>query len=76
MERDGLVVRKRLPSDARRSWVAASAKGLALVSALSGDIESQYQEVSDHLGADRLQALYAILDDLIDMNEVTDVSEP
>ena len=76
MERDGLVLRKRLPSDARRSWVAASAKGLALVSALSGDIESQYQEVSDHLGADRLQALYAILDDLIDMNEVTDVSEP
>ena len=75
MERDGLVVRKRSTRDARRFWVAASPKGLALVGALSVEIEFQYQEVSVHLGAERLTELYAMLDDLIEMKEGTDVTE-
>ena len=74
MERDGLIVRQRLASDGRRSWVGASPKGLALVSALSIEIESQYQEVSDLLGAERMRQLYEMLDNLIGMKEGADVA--
>jgi homoprotocatechuate degradation regulator HpaR len=69
MVRDGLVARARSRVDARRWVVSATVKGQGLIHALSHDIEAQYAVVESRLGAQRLAALYATLDDLIAMTE-------
>ena len=65
MERDGLLTRQRSAEDARRSVVRATDVGLALADALSGTVESQYEDLEAHLGKARLQQLYGLLDELI-----------
>ena len=45
MARDGWVTRERSAHDARRSVVRITAEGLALVGALSADIEAQYADL-------------------------------
>ena len=65
MERDGLVTRQRSAEDARRSLVHATAQALALADGLSHAIESQYEDLADHLGRARLTQLYGLLDELI-----------
>ncbi len=69
MERDGLVQRARDPQDQRRSVVQATAKGLALVETLSQSIEAHYQWLERGLGKDKLGQLYALLDELIALEE-------
>ena len=63
MERDGLVTRQRSAEDARRSLVHATAQALALADGLSHAIESQYEDLADHLGRARLTQLYGLLDE-------------
>lgn len=69
MERDGLVRRARDPQDQRRTVVQATAKGLQLVDTLSQSIEAHYQRLERGLGKEKLGQLYALLDELIALEE-------
>jgi homoprotocatechuate degradation regulator HpaR len=69
MERDGLVQRARDPQDQRRTVVQATPKGLKLVATLSQSIEAHYQRLERGLGKDKLTQLYALLDELIALEE-------
>jgi homoprotocatechuate degradation regulator HpaR len=65
MERDGLIERERDASDQRRTVVRATAKGLESVGTLSHTIEAHYRWMERRLGKDKLQQLYALLDEVI-----------
>jgi homoprotocatechuate degradation regulator HpaR len=69
MERDGLISRARCPQDARRTVVRATEAGLALVQSLSETIEAHYAWMEERLGAARLAQLYALLDDVIALEQ-------
>ncbi|MBU6225121.1 MAG: homoprotocatechuate degradation operon regulator HpaR [Burkholderiales bacterium] len=68
MERDGLIERERDARDQRRTVVRATAKGLQSVHILSQTIEAHYQRMEERLGNDKLQELYALLDEVIDLD--------
>jgi homoprotocatechuate degradation regulator HpaR len=69
MERDGLISRSRCPQDARRTVVRATEAGLALVHSLSDSIEAHYTWMEARLGKARLAQLYALLDDVIALEQ-------
>ncbi|WP_395055037.1 homoprotocatechuate degradation operon regulator HpaR [Polaromonas sp.] len=69
MERDGLIRRARDPADQRRSVVEATDKGMKLVSTLSQTIEAHYAWMETSLGKDKLAQLYALLDEVIDLEQ-------
>lgn len=69
MERDGLIRRARDPEDQRRSVVEATPQGLALVQSLSRAIEAYYARMEKSLGKQKLTALYALLDELIELEK-------
>jgi homoprotocatechuate degradation regulator HpaR len=69
MERDGLIQRERDPADQRRTVVAATPKGLRLVEKLSLSIESHYAWMDKALGTEKLTQLYALLDELIELEQ-------
>jgi homoprotocatechuate degradation regulator HpaR len=68
MERDGLIKRTRDAQDARRTQVAATAKGKRMVQKLSESIEQHYATMEQKLGKAQLVQLYALLDAVIAMN--------
>lgn len=76
MERDGLISRARCPNDARRTVVRATAAGLALVATLSQTIEAHYAWVESQLGKPKLTQLYALLDELIALEQPADLAGP
>jgi homoprotocatechuate degradation regulator HpaR len=67
MERDGLVRRERDAQDQRRSVVEATPKGLRLVEKLSRMIEEHYGWMEKSLGKQKLVELYALLDEVIEL---------
>jgi homoprotocatechuate degradation regulator HpaR len=69
MERDGLVRRERDPTDQRRTVVEATPKGRRMVERLSSTIENHYQWLEVSLGKDKLSHLYALLDELIELEQ-------
>ena len=69
MERDGLVRRERDPADQRRSVVEATPKGLKLVGKLSHTVEAHYQWMEQALGKHKLEQLYRLLDELIELEQ-------
>jgi homoprotocatechuate degradation regulator HpaR len=69
MERDGLIRRARDPQDQRRSVVEATAKGRKLVAKLSHSIEAHYAWMEQMLGKQKLTQLYALLDDVIALEQ-------
>jgi len=69
MERDGLIRRERDAADQRRTVVQATAKGLKLVDKLSRTIEAHYGWMEQSLGRDKLSALYALLDEVIELEQ-------
>lgn len=71
MERDGLIRRERDPADQRRTVVEATAKGRRLVEKLSHAVESHYRSMEQALGKQKLQQLYALLDELIELEQPT-----
>jgi len=70
MERDGLVVRERCQQDARRTLVSATATGMRMVAKLSQSIEAHYGALENQLGKHKLEQLYALLDEVIHMENV------
>jgi homoprotocatechuate degradation regulator HpaR len=70
MERDGLIRRARDPQDQRRTVVEATAKGRKLVAKLSHGIEAHYAWMEQTLGKQKLAQLYALLDDVIALEQV------
>ena len=56
---------ERDASDQRRTVVRATAKGLESVGTLSHTIEAHYRWMERRLGKDKLQQLYALLDEVI-----------
>lgn len=69
MERDGLIERERDPADQRRTVVQATAKGTKLVEKLSRTIEAHYEWMEKSLGKDKLAQLYALLDEVIELEQ-------
>ena len=69
MERDGLIERARDPADQRRTVVNATAQGLRLVETLSVAIEAHYAWMDKSLGTEKLTQLYALLDELIELEQ-------
>src|SRR6059058_5738849 len=69
MERDGLVRRERDPADQRRTVVEATPKGLKLVGKLSHTVEAHYQWMEQALGKHKLEQLYRLLDELIELEQ-------
>jgi homoprotocatechuate degradation regulator HpaR len=69
MERDGLIQRARDPEDQRRTVVQATAKGLKLVQRLSRTIEAHYEWMEKSLGKQKLAQLYALLDEVIELEQ-------
>jgi len=69
MERDGLISRSRCPDDARRTVVRATADGLQKVQTLATTIEAHYSWVESRLGKTGLRQLYALLDELIALEQ-------
>lgn len=69
MERDGLITRGRDPADQRRTVVEATPQGRKLVRALGRSIESHYDAVERALGKRKLASLYALLDELIALEQ-------
>ncbi len=61
----GLVIRERVPHDQRRVLVSASPAGVALAKRLAPRIEATYQALEADLGPEMTDALYALLDRLI-----------
>jgi len=69
MERDALITRSRDPEDQRRTMVEATAQGMKLVRRLSTSIESHYDWMEKSLGKAKLGQLYALLDELIALEQ-------
>ena len=69
MERDGLIRRERDPADQRRTVIEATAKGRRLVDKLSSTVEAHYQWMEKTLGKQKLEQLYVLLDELIEMEQ-------
>jgi homoprotocatechuate degradation regulator HpaR len=69
MERDGLVRRERDPADQRRTVVEATPRGLKLVEKLSHTIEAHYAWMEKSLGKAKLSQLYALLDEVIELEQ-------
>jgi homoprotocatechuate degradation regulator HpaR len=69
MERDGLITRERGPADQRRTVVQATPAGRKLARALARSIEAHYGSVEQALGKRKLQTLYALLDELIALEQ-------
>jgi homoprotocatechuate degradation regulator HpaR len=69
MERDGLIVRSRDEQDARRSVIEATPAGRKLVKRLSSTVEAHYTWLESSLGKDKLAELYALLDELIALEQ-------
>jgi homoprotocatechuate degradation regulator HpaR len=65
MQRDGLILRRPDPHDARRQSIRASAQGQRLVASLAQSIEAHYEHMQTSLGPARLMQLYALLDEVI-----------
>jgi len=69
MERDGLIRRERDPADQRRTVVEATAKGLKIVEKLSHKVEAHYDWMEKSLGRQKLAQLYALLDEVIELEQ-------
>lgn len=70
MERDGLVLRHRSEEDARRSVVCVTEVGMKLAVSLSAVIESQYDDLEARIGGAKLNQIYDLLDELIDLQQM------
>lgn len=64
MERDGVVRRWKAPQDQRRVYVGLTEAGQQCFVAMSEDMERNYQRILEQFGADKLQQLLGLLNEL------------
>lgn len=67
MEERGLVERRQVPDDLRRSLTSISADGLKLIDAVAPYSESIYQEITETVGRDRMELLQQLCRDVAGM---------
>jgi homoprotocatechuate degradation regulator HpaR len=72
MERDGLLLRERDASDARRQIIKHTAKGKRMAAKLAQSIEAHYATMEAALGKPQLAQLYALLDAVIGIQTLED----
>lgn len=65
MEETGLVTRERLEHDQRRLLVSLTDEAHELARRMAPSVEAVYASIEEHIGTERLQALYGALDELI-----------
>lgn len=66
MESRGLISRRQLDSDLRRSAITLEPKGVRLIAAHAPDAEQAYARIADQFGAQRLEQLFRLLHELED----------
>ena len=64
LERDGIVLRQKSQQDQRRVFVSLTERGQALFTAMSGDMERNYQKIHAQFGQEKMDQLISLLDDL------------
>ena len=69
MARDGLIERTQDPADQRRTVVGLTAQGRSTVAKLVHLIEAHYALMEQSLGKQKLAQLYALLDEVIEMEQ-------
>ncbi|MFC6281975.1 MULTISPECIES: homoprotocatechuate degradation operon regulator HpaR [Polaromonas] len=69
MERDGLISRARDAEDQRRTVVELTRQGRETVKRLSHLIEAHYAHMEKSLGKQKLAQLYALLDEVIALEQ-------
>lgn len=69
MEASGLITRRLAPKDQRRTLVQISETGRLLLNQRAPLSEAEYKAIEDAVGAERIDELYQILDDLVDALE-------
>jgi homoprotocatechuate degradation regulator HpaR len=75
MERDGLIRRRRDTADQRRTVVEPTALGKKAVLKLSHSIEAHYDFMEKSLGKKKLSQLYALLDEVIELERPDSVPD-
>lgn len=65
MEERGLVIRRQVPDDLRRSLTSISPDGLKLIDAVAPYSESIYQEITETVGRDTMEELQSLCRDVI-----------
>lgn len=69
MEGLGLVTRERVPDDQRRVLVSLTDRSRDLAQRMAPGIEAIYARLGEQVGVERLDRLYAALDELLDLVE-------
>ena len=64
LEARGLVERASVRSDLRRARIRVSAVGARLIAAIAPDSEATYDSITRQFGHDKLNALFALLNEL------------
>lgn len=75
LENDGLADRRSHQSDQRRSLIALSDEGAALVSAIAPESERRYNAIEAEFGSERLTRLLVELHDLAQLEATVDCAE-
>lgn len=65
MEERGLVERRQVPDDLRRSLISISQDGLKLIDAVAPYSESIYQEITETVGRDKMDLLQQLCKDVV-----------
>lgn len=76
MEEMGLVTRERLAHDQRRLRVSLTDRSRALARRMAPGVEATYAAIEARVGAERLAAMYAALDELMDLVGPAGEAEP
>lgn len=64
MEARGLISRRQLDSDLRRSAIRLEAKGVRLIASHAPDAEHAYEAIASSFGAQRVEQLFRLLQEL------------
>lgn len=72
LEQRGLIERATGESDARRSEIVATDRGVELVETIAPMSEARYGWIEEQLGADDLEALYSLLQRLAELPVATE----
>ena len=64
MEAAGMIHRRKAEQDQRRVLVTLAQKGRASFASMSQCMEANYQRLQEQLGAEKLQTLLGLLDEL------------